>query len=261
MASKRCKPPLPFYSRGAGAGNLRAAGLACRSHDSHRPPPNSLWVGAKRLTCCSAASRHVLRTTNKLVCATGSCAKSAYDVYACSVVPNDEEHSHVKKQDTCSQKRRCLKNDTTHRSVKYRRSDIPATPSSTRCCCRTADDNSNAARQERASADWRTPPTSNYCCCCKSSGHHPDTKPPLVCNFSRSFYLPPPPSSLTGADVVPVLVVGAHLLVGSGLDQVAPRGQLDATGVLEVLGVSLDEVSRGDIAHGDPSGLVVRHGA
>lgn len=65
---------------------------------------------------------------------------------------------------------------------------------------------------------------------------------------------------LTGADVVPVLVVGAHLLVGSGLDQVAPRGELDTAGVLQVLGVRLDEVSRGDIAHGDSSRLVVRHG-
>lgn len=67
--------------------------------------------------------------------------------------------------------------------------------------------------------------------------------------------------SLTSADVVPVLVVGAHLLVGSGLHQVAPRGQLDTASVLQVLGVGLDEVSRGDIAHGDSSGLVVRHGA
>lgn len=81
------------------------------------------------------------------------------------------------------------------------------------------------------------------------------------CCQSACLAVSSPAPSLTGADVVPVLVVGAHLLVGSGLNQVAPRGQLDATGVLEVLGVSLDEVSRGDIAHGDPSGLVVRHGA
>ena len=64
---------------------------------------------------------------------------------------------------------------------------------------------------------------------------------------------------LTGADVVPVGVVRAHLLVRGSLHHVAPRGQLHASGVLEVLGVCLDEVSRGDIAHGDTSWLVVRH--
>lgn len=68
-----------------------------------------------------------------------------------------------------------------------------------------------------------------------------------------------PVGVLTSANVVPVRVKGTHLLVGSRLYDVAPRGKLHTARVLQVLRVRLDEVSRGDIAHGDTTGLVVRH--
>jgi hypothetical protein len=45
-----------------------------------------------------------------------------------------------------------------------------------------------------------------------------------------------------GADVVPVVAVGCEFLPGSGFDEIGPDGELEFVGVLQVLGVCLDEL-------------------
>lgn len=46
---------------------------------------------------------------------------------------------------------------------------------------------------------------------------------------------------LTSVDVEPVGVIGSKLLVGTGLDDVDPLGDLELTGTLEIGSISLDE--------------------
>jgi len=62
-----------------------------------------------------------------------------------------------------------------------------------------------------------------------------------------------------GTDVVPVVAVGSELLVAGGLDEVGPDGELELVGVLEVLGVSGDEVASGNVTDADSTGFVFSH--
>lgn len=54
---------------------------------------------------------------------------------------------------------------------------------------------------------------------------------------------------LTGTDVEPVGVVGGELLLGAGLDDVNPGGDVELARTLKVAGVGLDEVLRADVAN------------
>jgi hypothetical protein len=46
---------------------------------------------------------------------------------------------------------------------------------------------------------------------------------------------------LTSMDVEPVRIIGSKLLVGTGLDDVDPLGDLELTSALEIGGVGLNE--------------------
>lgn len=54
----------------------------------------------------------------------------------------------------------------------------------------------------------------------------------------------------TSADVIPVGVLGGHLLVDTGLHKVDPRGELEPAALLKVGSIGRDELVSGDVFKG-----------